>query len=381
MLWRKKHPAAEHISLGAGVWDGPPAPGHYAPSQRVPDAWLRQLATQHKDALRGLLTSCRQGRDVALQIAGKLGLTLDSCGAPTEPTDVWLRRATAVQQAVTTRGAQPISLSVLCTPPKGANKAVEATAVQRLKQVHKHLAAVAGTHITDLRLTAPDGRTVGTFAKLMLRYTPNLASLHLTTHPFPLPPASTLPHLTELSVQQNGSGSKGQWTECYRSIAQYLPQLGSLSLRGTKAVYSNWGALFASKQPTHTLTSFQTDELTDELLTALLKYAPALKQLTLENMRGVRESHSDKEGGVEVLVFGMLPPNWEGPFFSLLARLPRAKAGRQVTVTTKHRMTTMELYPNEPRVSTFVSMYSITQCHTFRLSCVPLHMHGMHACI
>ncbi len=315
---KKQQPAAEHISLGAGVWAGPPAPGHYAPSQRVPDAWLRQLATQHKDAMRGLLTSCRQGRDVALQIAGKLGLTLDCCDVPTEPTGVWLRRAAAVQQALTMRGAQPTSLSVLCTPPEDAcgwaphkqvSKVVLTTAAKRTKHVPKHLKRPAGINITELRLTAPEGRSVGSLVKQMLSHTPNLVSLHLNTYPCALPPPSTLPHLTELDVQHSGSGEPDEWTECYRSIGLYLSQLVSLNLNELRAAYDDWDALFASKQPTHTLTSFCTEQLTDELLTALLEHAPALKQLTVQNMREVEESYSDKEWGLEVLVFGTLPPD------------------------------------------------------------------------
>lgn len=170
MSQRRQQPSRKRISLGAALWGGQPARGRYAPSQQAPDAWLRQLATQHKDAMRGLLTSCRQGRGVALQVAGKVGATLDCCDPPTEPTDLWLRRATAVQQALITRGAQPTSLSVLCTlrdAPDAAQayKAYKDRVRKRLRSIRKYLAGPAGQTVTDLHVNVWPSGTVDTSVK------------------------------------------------------------------------------------------------------------------------------------------------------------------------------------------------------------------------
>ncbi len=202
---RRQQPSRKPISLGGALWGGHPALGHWVPSQLAPDAWLRQLATQHKGVLCGLLTSCRRGRDVALQIAGRLGLTLDCCEASTEPTDVWLRRAASVQQALTTRGAQPTSLSVLCSPRRGPFtselKLPYEESLKRLNPVPTYLKGVAGQTVTDLRLTICQTIVGAGWVKRLLDYCPNLVSLNLNTNPYPLPAPSHLPQLRQISMQ------------------------------------------------------------------------------------------------------------------------------------------------------------------------------------
>ncbi len=162
------------------------------------------MATQHKDALSGLLTSCRQGRDVALQIAAQVGLTLDCCDAPSEPTDAWLRRATSMQQALTTRGAQPTSLSVLCVPapsPFYAPKLSVEESLRRVNPLPAYLKGAAGQAVTDLRLTMCQTLSGALWFKKLLDYCPNLVSLSLNTYPYPLPAPSHLPQLRQLSMR------------------------------------------------------------------------------------------------------------------------------------------------------------------------------------
>ncbi len=264
---------------------------------------------------------------MALQVAAQVGLTLDCCGAPTEPTDVWLKRATAVQQALITRGAQPTSLSVLCTL-LGASKVVRDAGLARLSRIPEHLSGAAGLGVTDLKLDTLDAAFEGTFDGLLQAltlHTPNLVTLHLKSSPCALPPPSSLPSLRVLSLWHRGQDRRLR-PAAYRSIAQYMTQLTSLSIDEC----DSWSVLLrlTSKEATHTLTEFSTDQqLTIELLTALLDHAPALKQLAAGAIRAGLGNHSNREWGLERLTVRYMEQ-----ILVRLGQLPRCKAGGQVTI-------------------------------------------------
>ncbi len=128
-----------------------------------------------------------------------------------------------------------------------------------------------------------------------------------------------------------------------RSIAEYLPQLTSL----TSDTCDDWTVVFKPASTTHTLTSFSTEQpLTDELLTALLDHAPALKQLRVSEISNDSDLYIGRERELEVLAVSYLPEDLHGGHYGILdvlAALPMRRGGGVVTVKGWHATDRIEL--------------------------------------
>ncbi len=118
------------FSLAGALFGWPPAPGHRAPGQQVPDAWLLLFKNKHirpDPAVQGgLFTACRSGRDFILESTPKVTVTLDT--TVEQPRSAWCRRKSSLPQALGARGPQPIGLKVVCDGSQHSAASVAAVA-------------------------------------------------------------------------------------------------------------------------------------------------------------------------------------------------------------------------------------------------------------
>ncbi len=108
------------FSLAAALWGWPPAPGHAAPDQQAPDAWVLHFREHHAASdpavLSGLFTACPAGRDWVLDAAPKLTLTLDTTAEQTPAQ--WQRRISTLAETLSARRSRPVRLAVACDDSK-----------------------------------------------------------------------------------------------------------------------------------------------------------------------------------------------------------------------------------------------------------------------
>ncbi len=375
-------PPSSKVSIGAALLgDVKLAEGFSAAQEQMPEAWLSLLAQQHPDILPELLASCESGRELALQTAASLRLSIDCCAAPDKATSVWLRRLDGMRQALATRGRQKTSLSIQCKELFPG--ALEDEPLKRLGAVPAYLGGWISYGLTELQVRASYYYDdIGPPLDRLLAQCPYLTTLHLTTPAFTLPPPSTLPHLRELSVEQDtedplfgcrvaDAENQAQLQSC-RSISKYMPQLTTLTI----GYCEHWDVIFSAANPAMNLTRFSTDMIYDELLPALIEHAPALKQVGAAVL-DVDQSYRDKEWGVTELSVDVCPPGQEyhlsfllesiSPFLSRLANLPRPAAG---PLTIKGRKESHFLLHNlwkQVSVAGKLAFACIPLAHTSRL--------------
>lgn len=318
-------PPHQSISLGTALFGFLPAPGCTVPDEQA-DAWVGEFVRQAPADVLWLLsqagTAGRPYRDHVLRTAGWANLTLDATAG--EPLPAWLQRVREAGDRLRTRGTLPTSIEVYLnrTPEcvaastacitllQGAGPGVTELSVWFSPEperahpdhlIHHVFSKDAYTRELDAWWRADqadiDCTQVTAFTQLAAAAFPALTSLWLDGCSCALPPPAQLPQLAHVSFAAPTLSDTA-----LISIAPHLTYLKSVHIGATHSPASiQWPLLFTTDTPTHTLTSFSTDQwLTDELVGLLLDNAPALTELSV---RGVRCAgvHRDRVWGVEDL--------------------------------------------------------------------------------
>ncbi len=300
------------FSLGSALFDWPLALGYHASSDAVPSAWSESfIDCADGDTYWGLFTACGPGRVWVLRTAKRARLTLHievgACDA------AWLRQLAAIRDALAIRGARRTELTIVFhTGDHGG-------LIAKLGQVAEALAGVS-QGITALHLetyTSDEGAVVTAC--------PNLTTLHLSRLPAALPPPSSLPHLTHLSL---GSAGGAQDAEVFRIVAPFVTQLQSLKLPSSYRDTMPWPCLFPKGTSATHLTTLSTDSLLDsELCGLLLDRAPALTHLSVRRVE-LSESLRDRSWALREL--SVTPPSQRHEPLAELAMLPTSTSQRFV---------------------------------------------------
>ncbi len=324
------------FSLAAALFGWPAAPGHSAPSQEVPDAWLllfgKQHATTDPAVLSGIFTACPAGRDWVLESAPKVTLSIDTTD-DRFPT-VWLQRCSKLREALTRRGSRPVHLAVMCKDHElgsphnlaeclmlpslcfdGAGRAITHLSVTDERSTPYPL------HITAPLLVNIAAQTIGS----------QLTSLTLHPCPQPLPLPQSLPSLQHLDVRLMSGYDYIETIreDIYRSVGSHIPHLTSLTLDDSEYEYPTpWGVMFEAECVTNTLTTLTTDRcLTDELVEFLFEFAPNMARLSVRDI-----SIIDDLGGCEWGVREIEIKCWDDSDTASVFNLPVCKAGPVMVV-------------------------------------------------
>ncbi len=357
------HPGHRKFSLGAAAFDFPAADDCAHPIQHAPDSWRRALTTEHADAAvwSGIHTSCRAGQNLALQEAKHVRLRLD-CTTGQAP-DAWQRRLAAVQQALSLRNSSlPTSLTVI-----GDDTAVSAAAALAVpKALH-----AAGRSVTALELCCSAvSKHYQDFMRLAAAAFPNLSSVKLVNALAPLlAPPSHLPHLTQLSFttttttfdQAHDHTDLCDMLE--KSVALYTPQVTSLTALDGGYHDIWWPHIFTPQTRSHTLTHLTTnDYLTDELMSLIDEYAPAVKHVSVSNI-SFDEGAQDAVWGVEQLHIEDGVGNGHYVSATEVALLPKCAAGKmQIDMPTRELLLRLSDIEVGCRIAMHVCAHMVIAC-------------------
>lgn len=322
------------FSLAAALFGWPHAPGHAAPSQHAPDAWVLLFKSKHatRPVLNGMFRASKAGRAWVLEHTSSAILTLNIAGP--RPAAWWRRRVQVLRDDLRRRGPLPTAFTV--KTDYGSTSTLIASLIGPL---------LAGTSITQLTLIdmSEDGPSEA-LQRLLWLIAPTAKQLHsltLDSCPVPLPPPASLPHLRYLDITLQEDDIYAEWgegTDAYEaccSAAAYLPQLTSLTYKSTLEGDEDltWEVLFGDTgTAAPSLTQFSTDsELTDALLTGLLKHAPSLQELSVASV-ALGEDYSERYSwGLQRLSLREPP---QGCVDSM-ARLPVCRSGTLRVDTTE----------------------------------------------
>ncbi len=320
------------FSLAAALWGWPPAPGHAAPEQQAPDAWVLLFREHHAASdpavLSGIFRSCKAGRDWVCEAAPKVTLTLDTTAEQTPAQ--WQHRINALRKIVSGWGSR-LRLDIACD---GSTQSSAAGYV--LPSLLPGLDAAVSELVLRSVSTAPEAFLYTPMVSLLhaavSAFGPHLSTLSLDPCPCPLPPLHLLPQLRSLTVTvaEPRYGEAGRVGLILPSIAPYLTQLGTLEMKGLDIAQRHasvpWTDL-TPPAPSYTLTSFSTTaNLTDALLRLMRAHMPALESVCVEGV-SLRADHSETEWGVREFTVAGLDSIVPG-----VCRLPRCKAGAKLTV-------------------------------------------------
>ncbi len=293
-------------------------------------ACLVSVITRHAEARTrlALAQTCKACYRGVLQTAEHATVTLLAYGGLSEVT--WQRRLARAEQDLAVRGPQrstkivfrlptpnPAALQSILSMPEAAGRAVRELEV---RQRPSGASAYVGVHTAWLQA--------------LPAAFPHLHTLRISRLCGCLPPPALLPHLKELHVQlclPANSKGPGPHAACSAeqlcaSIAPYIPQLAVLAASNEAGRLGlPWSHLFTTTVST-TLTHFRSDEqLTDELLGLLLKYAPALTHLRCQlDGENYSPQYAQATWGVKYIQSNTDASAWE-----LLLALPQSRHGLQ----------------------------------------------------
>ncbi len=302
-------PAEATVSLGAGLFGLPAAPGFAVPGDEAPGAWLVLFLECHADeaVFNGLFCTSRGAKAWCLQHAPRARLTLRKHVA-------WPGKLNAARDDLRVRGALPTCLAIqLPDTPEGRTA---------LADVPGAVAGV-GHGITGVQrpmASYMEPEPVRTAFLLSLSpHMPNLTNLMIQSSV--LPPPATFPHLRKL-------GMWGVGLSACPSIAQYLRQITSLTLEPVQiAANAVCSAVFATATSTLTYLEISCD-LTDHLLGLLVSRTPALTELKAGPVRVRTNAHMGKEWAVERLY----ARGDDSTALESIRRLPVRSAGTAITL-------------------------------------------------
>lgn len=312
---------AGRVSLGAVLWDGPPAEGHTAPEAAAPDAVKHQVSHSiDEEGCRSINISCRAGQTF-----------LRHNGPRTVPLqlDPQLDAATAYPHIRATVGAvidrnkgglrSKMGVHVL-----SARSLREAQLVrQQMKFIPAHVRDdVSQFHIPSMAQTQAAQQLVQQAAQWFTK-------LRALTIPedVQLPPNTQLQQVAKLTVslgipQGNIRDDSG--------VSEYTGQLRELVFDGVPAAPPNWPSIIHSHSTLSVLTTQAI--LDDRMLYVLLNRAPNLTRLGVAGVE-VDRLFASKEWSVAELritpacILGSC--NMCG---SQLHHLPRSRHGRLVSI-------------------------------------------------
>ncbi len=314
------------FSFGGALMPGwPPAPGYTVPDDVVPGAWLESFVKQNKSdpgVLTSLLTSCRAGRDQALQSASHVTLTLNTINRIGD-TAAWRRRVGVLGAALQARGAKPTRLSVTYSDTRDSLR----LCVLAVPLLMEAPAAFTELSLRVIDTLVDDGETIRRLMCMFTSAASQLTRLDITSpyisipHPFHL---ASLKHISaDLRTDMWLEQAPIEHPDSLSALAPYLPQLTSLSLTLNSPQGTLWEELFLPGVVSHSLTHFTTSTwLTDELMQRLLNHTPALKELQVGQLSLAEPvGYGYRQWGVQQLVFET------GTEAEVLAGLPASTAG------------------------------------------------------
>lgn len=331
------------VALAHALWGFPPHPDSLPAAGQAPDSWKRGFFSQPGAGLLygGLFSSSRAGRDLALREAPTATWRLD-CTAPRSKQALTQQLAGA-KQCLALRGAGRRTCVVLTC---GRDAATDAA-----------LGALADTGadmwsgVTDLTITAGTGdhpsttiatpTTAGFVCSTVPALYANIRHLTLINCSCKLPTPSELPLLESVVItwlmrvhhyHVRGPTEQDE-NAMLASLGPFLPQLSSVHVEVVAG---------RSLQPMFTATSHKlrnfttSEELTDQLLTALRTHTPALTHLSVEYIAGNISDHSSEHWAVEQLNVQVLCSSDRSiGSIEVLARLPQSTAGGRVGVSSQ----------------------------------------------
>ncbi len=297
-------PPGAKFSLAGALFGWEPAPGHAAPEQQAPDAWVLHFREHHAASdpavLSGLLTACPAGRDWVLEAAPRVTLTLDTTAEQTPAQ--WQRRISTLSSTLSARGSRAVRLDIACD---GSTQSSAAGYV--LPSLLPGL-DVAVTELGMRSISTAPGQFLYTPMISLLHaavsaFAPHLTTLSLDPCPCALPPPDLLPQLRSLTLTTPTLDAEELQLEreVVRSIAPYTTQLTSLVInRDSDDWHIEWPDLTPAT-PSNTLTSLSISSMIDEeLLELVTEKLPALQSLRGARLR-IDEDFSDRVWGVREL--------------------------------------------------------------------------------
>ncbi len=321
------------FSLAGALFGWPPAPGHTAPDEQVPDAWILQFSEQYVEpdpaVLSGLFCSCRAGRDGVLRTADCITLTLDT--TTPQPLSAWQRRLQVVGQGHAGKD-MPTTLHVLCNT--STHSAAQCASIPALASAHSD--TIAGLAVHDKSHGAEPSPVFASVLQLCAAAAHKLVYLETNSTAGTLPPPAHVPMLRELRVvlvcREDELTAREQ--DACRSIGALVPQLTHLTVTHVlpfdvlRLTDGPWEPIFTPQTTSHTLTTLTTNAiLDDELMTLLLDHAPALEHVECYMLETGSVSHMGREWGVCELVINDAQ-NCE----ECLQFLPKCKEGKQLRI-------------------------------------------------
>ncbi len=297
---------AQRFSLGAAAFGGLPDATCAQPQDQAPLAWQR-LLVKHADppALRGLFTCCRGGRDLVLQHADQVTLTLPLLLS--QSYEQWIAQHGQVKSALSTRGRLATRLHLDGWDGRGAPVLAEAPLPMiLLYQLLQPSIAAGITHAVIQSTCQQDPPPSG--VTQVLAELPSLTRLELAfAQLWPLPPPAALPHLRDLCINtaRLAESERAVLARFWVSLAPYLPQLTSLHIadRLDDDTLLPINRLFtpATAAPHLTTLLLPNHNLSDQLLAYLLDHASAVEQLSVSSVQLQSATHSGRVWGVKNL--------------------------------------------------------------------------------
>ncbi len=185
-------PARERdVSLASRLFGFTATPGCHSAQQQAPDAWVRQLITQHPEVRLGLFTSCRAGRELILQTSPKSRVCIAVDNQLSRRARA--RQLSSVLEAIRVRSPLPTALVFEWDSNVPETVQVLLALPERFRAVRDLITAV---WLEDL--DEGDSEVAGQFVQRAAQVFPSLTTLTAPCCIFPAP--SALPGLRELTV-------------------------------------------------------------------------------------------------------------------------------------------------------------------------------------
>ncbi len=200
------------FSLAAALFGWPPAPGHAAPNEAVPDAWVLLFREHHAATdpavLSGIFTACPAGRDCALQWAPKVTLTLDTT-AQDQPHSAWVQRTSVLQCILSARARPaasdgPMQAAGVClrvTVDESAHSAAACSALSTLLcEDSSPVTELYVRHVSDPELDHDPSASLPNPLFPTSTVYPCLTSLTLEACPYAAPAPESVPSLRQVTL-------------------------------------------------------------------------------------------------------------------------------------------------------------------------------------
>ncbi len=302
MLWLQAPPCGtasnmSELSLAAALFGCQPAPGHAAPNQGVPTAWVLLFVKKHacEEVYAGLFTASKGTRVWVLQNAQLAWLRLyaDDDHDPA----AWLAELVRHRAVLAIRGSLPTIVGIFCNDSPSSRAACSVIPTV----FYGHSAVILDLDL--ISLAQERCAAVPALLEVVAMAAPQLRGLRFTTqHIYTLPPPTLLPQLRTLYLTLSASEQQQTVHSLVRSCAAYLPQLTSLALCESEEHQPlDWPQLFNPASTSTTLRTFQCGScLDDKLLDLLLQHTPALEQLYVDSI-SLRTDYSEQQWAVTLL--------------------------------------------------------------------------------